>query len=69
MAGWILDGGFILPEPAAAMDILASILDDIPDARADNARHDFNELLVTALACGVDTRPSRVRKVWNVNLL
>ena len=47
--------GIHLLEPAAAMDIFLSAFDDVPDPRAENARHDLGELLVIAfisVLCG-----------------
>ena len=47
--------GIALLEPVPRMDIFLSAFDDIPDPRADNARHDLCELLVVgfvAVLCG-----------------
>ena len=47
--------GPALPEPVPRMDIFLAAFDDVPDPRADNARHDLCELLVVAfvaLLCG-----------------
>ena len=44
-----------LLEPVPRMDIFLAAFDDIPDPRADNARHDLCELLVVgfvAVLCG-----------------
>jgi hypothetical protein len=44
-----------LPEPVLRIDILLAAFDDIPDPRADNARHDLCELQVVgfvAVLCG-----------------
>jgi len=35
-------------EPTATVDIFLSAFDDVPDPRAENARHDLGELLVIA---------------------
>ena len=40
------------------MDIFLTAFDDVPDPRADNARHDLGELLVivfVAVLCGATT--------------
>ena len=39
--------GIALLAPVPHMDIFFAAFDDIPDPRADNARHDLCELLVT----------------------
>jgi hypothetical protein len=47
--------GIALLEPVPRMDIFLAAFDDIPDPRADNARHDLCELLVVrfvAVLCG-----------------
>jgi hypothetical protein len=47
--------GIALLEPGPHMDIFLAAFDDIPDPRADNARHDLCELLVVsfvAVLCG-----------------
>jgi hypothetical protein len=47
--------GIHLLEPAATMDIFLSAFDDVPDPRAENARHDLGELLIIAfisVLCG-----------------
>ena len=44
-----------LPEPVPRIDIFRAAFDDIPDPRADTARHDLCELLVVgfvAALCG-----------------
>ena len=39
---WILEPGITLPEvPVPRMDIFLAAFDDVPDPRADNARHDL----------------------------
>ena len=48
--------GITLLEPVPRMDIFLAAFDDVPDPRADNARHDLGELLVVAFVavlCGV----------------
>ncbi|RYH06011.1 ISAs1 family transposase [Tropicimonas sp. IMCC6043] len=52
-----MDSGWRIhpPEPVASIDIFLTAFDDIPDPRADNARHDLGELLViafVAVLCG-----------------
>ncbi|WP_253949449.1 ISAs1 family transposase [Mangrovicoccus sp. HB161399] len=57
-AEWILECGFNPRSRAATMQIFLSAFDDIPDPRADNARHDLGELLViafVAVLCGATT--------------
>ncbi len=47
-------------EPAGVMDIFLTAFDDIPDPRADNARHDLSERLViafVAVLCGATSWP------------
>ena len=47
--------GIALLEPFPRRDIFLAAFDDIPDPRADNARHDLCELLVVgfiAVPCG-----------------
>ena len=47
--------GFALLEPIPRMDTFLAAFEDIPDPRADNARHDLCELLVlgfVAVLCG-----------------
>ncbi len=47
--------GTVLQEPQSPMEIFLAAFDDIPDPRADNARHDLCELLVVAFVavlCG-----------------
>jgi len=47
--------GNALLEPVARMEIFLAAFDDVPDPRADNARHDLCELLVVAFVavlCG-----------------
>ena len=38
--------GIALLEPVSRVDIFLAAFDDIPDPRADNARHDLGKLLV-----------------------
>lgn len=55
---WILDGCVSPWSRVAAMQIFLSAFDEIPDPRADNARHDLGELLViafVAVLCGATT--------------
>ncbi|MFT6222827.1 MAG: hypothetical protein ACJA1F_000665 [Paracoccaceae bacterium] len=40
--------GIALLEPVPHMDIFIAVFDDIPDSRADNARHDLCELPVNS---------------------
>ena len=55
MGGMDSGVGIALLEPVPCMDIFLAAFDDIPDPRADNARHDLCELLVVAFVavlCG-----------------
>ena len=45
--------GIALLEPFPRMDIFLAAFDDIPDPRANNARHDLCELLVVGFAAGL----------------
>jgi hypothetical protein len=57
-ARWILVVGLSQPEPFTATDIFLATFDNIPDPRADNARHALGELLVIAFVkvlCGATT--------------
>ena len=52
MDSWV---GIALLEPDPRMDVFLAAFDDVPDLRADNARHDLCELLVVgfvAVLCG-----------------
>ena len=52
MDSWV---GNALLEPVPRMDIFLAAFDNVPDPRADNARHDLCELLVVAFVavlCG-----------------
>ena len=49
------DGGLVLLELVTAMHLFLSAFEEIPDHRAENARHDLGELLVIAFVsvlCG-----------------
>jgi len=45
---WILEGLATLPELEPRMEIFLTALKDVPDPRANNARHDLSKLLVIA---------------------
>ena len=60
MGGMDSGEGIALLEPVPCMDIFLAAFDDIPDPRADNARHDLCELLVAgfvAVLCGATAVP------------
>ena len=50
MESW---AGIALLKPVPRMDIFLAAFDDIPDSRADTARHVFCELLVVGFAAGL----------------